>query len=90
MPEKISRFLNTYRSDATVLGRTGMLYTEGGRSMHIYSELLNGPGLAMWRDSISHWDPPNEREPLGDGDRQRIIGNIRQVVESQNERLDVM
>jgi hypothetical protein len=45
-----------------VLGRTGLLYTEGLKSMHIDSEILASPGgIAMLKNSIRAWNPPYEK-----------------------------
>lgn len=61
-----------------VLGRTGVLYTEGQKSMQIDSEVLAGPsGLVVYTNSITAWAPPNHVVPIGDLDRERIVENIR-------------
>jgi hypothetical protein len=49
-------------------------YTEGNRSLII--EVEPGEGLAVYRSSISVWSPPNEGEPVGGDERERIIRNI--------------
>ncbi len=86
---------NLIESDAgfsvEVLGRTGMLYAEGGRSLHIDSEVLAKPrAIGIWRDSIKRWDPPNEGDVLGSNDRTRIIENVRRAFEAMNQELDVI
>lgn len=61
-----------------VLGRTGVLYKEGEKSIRIDSEVLAGPsGLVIYTDSISAWFDPNHMEPLSDLDRERIITNLK-------------
>jgi hypothetical protein len=61
----------------TVLGRTGQRYTEGGRSMFVDSEMLARPnGIAVYRESISRWDPQHESGALTEGDRERILASI--------------
>jgi hypothetical protein len=43
-----------------VLGRTGMRYVEGGRSVRIDSEVLARPGaIAMFKDRMKE-DSPND------------------------------
>lgn len=74
-----------------VLGRTGMLYTANGRSLHLYSEVLAIPNaIAIWRNSIERWDPPNDGEPISDQDREQIIQNIQRAFEATKQRLDVI
>jgi hypothetical protein len=74
-----------------VLGRTGMLYVEKGRSLHLYSEVLAKPNaVSIWRDSIKRWDPPNDAEPISNEDREQIIQNIRRAFEGTKQRLDVI
>jgi hypothetical protein len=78
------RWRNLIESSAgysvTVLGRTGMRYVEGGRSIRIDSEVLAKPGpgaIAMFKDSIVAWEPPDESDELTAADRDRIAGNIK-------------
>jgi len=74
-----------------VLGRTGMLYMANGRSLHLYSEVLAIPNaVAIWRDSIRRWDPPNDADPISDQDREQIIQNIQRAFEATKQRLDVI
>ncbi|HOX03240.1 MAG TPA: Imm74 family immunity protein [Verrucomicrobiota bacterium] len=49
-------------------------YTEADRNLVV--EVEPGEGLAIYRSSISGWNPPNESEALTDDDRQRIVRNI--------------
>jgi len=61
-----------------VLGRTGLLYSEAGKSLRMDSEVLAGPsGMVVYTDSINYWDPPHHIEPFSDIERQRVIENIR-------------
>jgi hypothetical protein len=75
----------------TVLGRTGLLYTEGGRSMFVDSEMLARPnGIAVYRESISRWDPPHEAGALTEGDRERILASIVAALRLQGLDADVI
>ena len=61
-----------------VLGRTGLRYREDGRQMFVDSEVLTGSfGMAVYKDTIQNWDPPNDKIPITDSDRDRILNNIR-------------
>ncbi len=63
-----------------VLGQTGILYSESSKSIHIYSEYVTGQvGLALFRDSINKWDPPNENEKINKKKREAIVENIRRA-----------
>lgn len=67
-----------------VLGRTGMRYTENGRTMFLDSEVLAIPAaVGLYSHSMVAWDPPHEKDLVGDGERQDIIGNIRRAFTSQ-------
>jgi hypothetical protein len=85
---------NLYQSNAgfsiEVLGRTGMNYIEGDRTMRIDSEVLAKPGaMAIWSRSIRHWEPPHDTQPVTDEDRRRVVENIRLAFESQGYELQV-
>lgn len=73
---------NVIQSDSgfsvEVLGRTGLLYSEGSRTMKIDSEILQGPsGLVVYTDSIVKWQSPHEVDEVDDACRDRIVGNIK-------------
>ncbi len=74
-----------------VLGRTGMRYTEGGRSLFVDSEVLAKPGaMALYSSSIKAWDAPHENEAITDDDRSRIIDNIGRAFASKGYELEVI
>jgi hypothetical protein len=74
-----------------VLGRTGLLYTEGLKSMHIDSEILASPGgIAMLKNSIRAWNPPYENESVDDIKRKTIIDNLRRAFRSPGDDISVM
>jgi hypothetical protein len=74
-----------------VLGRTGIRYTEGERSMFIDSEAMATPGvMALYSSSIKRWGPPHESDDLGSKDRERIIENIRRGFEFKGHKLEVV
>ena len=86
---------NLYKSSdgfsVEVLGRTGLRYREGDRQMFVDSELLTGPsGMAVYKDTIERWDPPDDKVPVTDSDRHRILNNIRDAFRSQGFEIDVI
>jgi hypothetical protein len=74
-----------------VLGRTGLRYTEGERSMFVDSEMLARPnGIAVYRESLSRWDPPYEADTLSEGDRERILASIVAALRLQGLDVDII
>jgi hypothetical protein len=68
-----------------VLGRTGLRYTERGRSVWIDSEVLatpEPPTIAMYKPSMKVWEDPANPEPVTDDERDRIASNIKRAFES--------
>lgn len=64
--------LEGFRVERT--GRMELKYTEGNRSLLV--EVEPGDGLAIYRSSISGWNPPNEGDAISNEERQRIVRNI--------------
>ena len=71
------------------LGRTGMRYQEGDRSVWINSEVLAAPGgIVMNRDSIKYWEGPDP-DRVSDADRDRIANNVKRAFEACGYDLQV-
>jgi hypothetical protein len=89
---KIPR-VNVIESDegfsVEVLGRTGLLYTEGDKSIRIDSEVLNSTTIAIIKDSIKVWNPPYENEVINEDKCDSIVGNIRRAFQSQLKSIEV-
>lgn len=86
--------VNVIESDAgfsvQVLGRTGLCYCEGERSMSVDSEVVMGPeGLMVIADSIRAWSPPHEKELIDEARRKRIVENIRAAFRFRGLEIDV-
>jgi len=80
---KIPR-VNVIESDegfsVEIVGRAGLLYTEGDKSLRVDSEVLTGSsGLVVYKKSIRAWAPPRDNEAIGDDKRDTIIENIRRA-----------
>jgi len=73
-----------------VLGRTGMRYSEGGRSCFVDSEVLASPAIAVWPSGIRRLDPPHEDDLLTEDDRRRILQNIADAFASQDWGLELI
>jgi len=87
--------VNVIQSDegfsVEVLGRTGLLYTEGSKSLDIDSEVLAGPsGLGIYRNSIKSWNPPHNNEPIDESKRDAIVENIRRAFRFQGLEIAVL
>jgi hypothetical protein len=60
-----------------VLGRTGLRYSEGSRSVKVDSEVVMGPaGLALYKSSIRAWADGGD---IDEPERARIVENIRRA-----------
>lgn len=71
-------------------GRTGLKYTEKGRSLFIDSQaLLGSPALVIYQRSIRKWDPPYADQIIDHVERQRIVNNVRAAYLSQGVEIDV-
>ena len=86
---------NLYVSDAgyavEVLGRTGLRYIEGQRSMFVDSEVVTGPaGMVVYRDTIDRWDEPHTFEALDDEAKERILNNIRDAFRAHGFEIEVI
>jgi hypothetical protein len=76
-----------------VLGRTGLLYTEGLKKIHIDSEVLassSTTGLVLFAYSISTWNSPNDSEIINENKRDAIIENIRRAFRFQGVEIEVV
>jgi hypothetical protein len=74
-----------------VLGRTGLLYTEGAKKLKVDSELLAGPsGLGIYRNSIKAWEPPHENELIEASQRDAIVDNIRRAFRFDGFEIQVL
>jgi hypothetical protein len=59
--------------------------------MFVDSEVLTGlSGMAVYKDTIQKWDPPNDKIPITVSDRDRILNNIRDAFRSQGFEIDVI
>ena len=90
---KIPR-VNVIQSDegfsVEVLGRVGVLYTEGSKSIHINSEVLNSPaGLVIVKGSIKNWDPPYDIEKIDESKRDLIVENIRRAFHFRGFEIEI-
>lgn len=86
---------NVIASDAgfsvEVVGQTGLLFVENGRTMQIDSEALATPGtLVLYSASIRKWDPPHSSEPVAQSDRDRILANIQALFDYGGYKLQVI
>jgi hypothetical protein len=72
-----------------VLGRTGLRYMEGHRSVWIDSEVLAKPAaIALFKDSIKRWEGDSAGQ-VSEADRDRIASNIKRAFEFSGYELEV-
>ncbi|HUB77548.1 MAG TPA: hypothetical protein VMB03_02070 [Bryobacteraceae bacterium] len=83
--------VNVVESDAgfsiEVLGRVGMRYREGDRSVLIDSEVLARKGISIASKSIRFWEPG--RQQVSEEEKETIIHHIREALAFRNEFLEV-
>jgi Immunity protein 74 len=83
---------NVIESDAGFslerVGRDGLRYVEGGRSVVIGAEMLATKGFAIYADSIKKWDPP-DKSRISKQERDRIVDNVRLALASQDESAEI-
>ena len=86
--------VNVIESDSgfsiEVLGRIGMRYREGDKSLLIDSEVLATKGISISARSIQRWEGRYSEEEIGRDKKNEIIGNIRRALEFRNESLEVL
>jgi hypothetical protein len=72
-----------------VLGRSGLRYTEGDRSVWIDSEVGAKPRtMALFKDSMQTWEGEGAG-PVSQADRDRIASNIKRAFEFCGYELQV-
>lgn len=72
-----------------VLGRTGLRYSEGERSVWIDSEVLASPnGIVLAKGSIRFWEGQDPGE-ISEQDRDRIAANIKRAFDARGYELQV-
>jgi hypothetical protein len=75
-----------------VLGRVGLRYEEGGKTIFVDSEVL-APGfpasMVIWPSRMDHWDPPHADEPVDGATRQRIVERIREAFRFRGVEIEV-
>jgi predicted NAD/FAD-binding protein len=72
-----------------VLGRTGLCYAEGPRSVWIDSEVLAKPrAIAMFKESIRVWEGPAPAQVTA-LERDQIADNIKRAFEACGYELQV-
>jgi Immunity protein 74 len=74
-----------------VLGRTGIEYREGDKSVFVDSEVLaSGHGIAVFRYSIKAWRPPHGNETMTEKEIDQIVENIRRAMEFRMQPVEVV
>ncbi len=74
-----------------ILGRTGIRYHEGNRSIFVDSEVLAPPaGILIYQDSIQSWQLPDGASSIDESERQRILRNMLEMLQHHDIRVDVM
>lgn len=72
-----------------VLGRTGMRYVEGSRSVGIDSEVLATPGAMMMNPASMRVQEGPDSEPVTSGEQQRVVENVTRALQARVYELQV-
>jgi hypothetical protein len=73
-----------------VLGRVGLRYGEGGKTMFVDSEVLAPPAsMIIWPSRTTHWDPPHADEAVDEATRHRIVERIRDAFRFRGVEIEV-
>ncbi len=73
-----------------VLGMTGLLYTEGSKSLRLDSEVLAKPtGLIIYTSSIRTWNSLHDGEIVDEAKRDVIVENIRRAFRFRGFEIEV-
>ena len=74
-----------------VLGRTGIEYREGAKTMFVDSEVpASGHGIAIFRNSITGWNDPHHGEALSEQKKGEIVDNISRAIRFRQEPVDIL
>ncbi len=73
-----------------LLGREGLRYSEGGRSMEIDGEMLVGgdTNWVVYTDSIERWDPPHDAEPVDAEKKAEIVRAVLELLRARRVRAE--
>jgi len=72
----------------TLLGRSGMRYREGSKTIFVDGEMLTGPvDFVIYKNSICEWEALHET--ISEAEQGRIIENIRRICRHHRLTLDV-
>ena len=66
------------------IARDGYEYYEADHRMLIQVEMQSGnPDYCLYTSSLDRWQPPYEHEALTASDKERILGKVRQFLDSR-------
>jgi hypothetical protein len=72
----------------TILGRSGIRYREGTRTLFVDGEIQTGASdFIIYTSSIQIWN--DDKQPISDAEKERIIANIEAVFQLQGLSLSV-
>ncbi len=72
----------------TLLGRSGMRYREGSKTVFVDGEILNGPfDFVIYKSSIRTWEALHE--PISEADQAKIIESIKGICKHHGLTLDI-
>jgi hypothetical protein len=74
----------------TPAGRDELWVIDGDRRVNVFAELSHGNvDRVVVRKSISGWEPPHDKDPFSDSDRERILALICRYLDDVGDRFIV-
>ena len=72
------------------IARDGYEYYEADHMMLVQVEMQSGnPDYFLYVNSLDRWQPPYEHETLTASDKERILGKVRQFLDSRRISYEV-
>ena len=83
-----SHVIHSDEGFSVVVGKNGIAYREGERSMSITAEWTVA-GIAIYTHTIGRWDD-DPLHSVDSGKKREIASNIKRALESQGEKVDLL
>lgn len=82
-------FFGSKKYKVSLIGRSGVIYSEGNRKAQIEAEMMTGStDLVIYFDRFRSWQPPFQGDNLTEEDRQRIKLNISKEFERKGLEIE--
>ena len=84
----MSNTMSNEKCSVTILGRSGLRYREGARTVFVRGDVLNGAfDYVVYARSILVWEGSNEA--ISPDERDRVLSNIEEVFRGHGLAVDL-